>query len=418
MDMYSTKQYLQTIQAEYLKANKKHKTQLLNEAIRITNMNRKYLIRRLSAKTRWNKIIKRNKHKTYTADLIYPLVQIWDIFGNPCGQRLVDNINRELKRLMKFDEITISNNHAELLQAMSSSTIDRLLKHEKNTRMMNHKYKNKNNQLLYSQIPVKLSDEWDRTKVGQIQVDGVEHCGSSVNGTYVNTISATDIGSLWWEGEAIMNKGQRATLNALKTMRKRSPFKWTEIHPDNGTSFINYFIYDYARMTKLEFSRSRAYKKNDNCFVEQQNSSHVRSIVGHNRFDTFREQTILNDLYQNDLRLYKNFFQPIMRLKDKSRDKGHIRRKYHQAKTPYQWLLDNDNIDDRTKGTLKETYIGLNPAQLKRNIDDKLKLLNETYQTKQQNNEKEVENNNKNNNATVTFSFDRTTRLRLPSYVI
>ena len=164
----------------------------------------------------------------------------------------------------------------------------------------------------------------------------------------------------------------------------------------------------------LKFSRSRPFKKNDNCFVEQKNSRNVRRHFGHVRYDTQKEQAILNDLYQNELRLYKNFFQPVMRLELKERYQGHIYRKYQPAKTPYQYLMDDPNVSQKTKAKLKTIYESLNPAELHRSIEAKLKLLAKIYQTKYQ---KVSETYEEQNDATVTFPLDPTAAFRLPSLV-
>lgn len=381
--MQSTKQYLIELQKEYLGVGKKEKGLLLDEAQKRTGRNRKYLVYRLSATTNWRKARKKTiRSNHYPSDLILPLVKLWDIFDHPCGQRLKPLIETELSRLRQLKEIFLSNAQAQLLASMSEKTIDTLLAHEKEVRHLKEQYVAKTQPSLYRQIPTKLSDEWDRYLVGQIQIDGVEHCGASVAGEYVNTISTADISSHWWEGEAVMGKGQHRTLNGIKRCQGRFPFDWYEIHPDNGTSFINYFIYDYANQSGLEFSRSRPYQKNDNCFVEQKNSRNIRRHIGHVRYDTKRELDILNDLYRNELSLYKNFFQPVMRLEVKTRNKGHIYRKYQKAKTPYQWLMESAQTPDKVKQELSKTYRRLNPADLKRKIDIKLKVLSSIYQAK------------------------------------
>ena len=414
MDMHSKKQYLQALQKEYLSSCKKKRGQLLSEAEKRTGLVRNYLIQKLSVKTRWeNKTGGRVARPVeYSADLIAPLVQVWDIFDEPCGQRLAPLLKEEIERLRKMGELFLSNQQAKQLKKMSAKTIDRLLEHEKATRMIATKYSKNKTPLLYGKIPTKMSGEWDLKVLGQIQIDGVEHCGQSVAGEYLNTISVTDIRSQWWEGDAVLGKGQSRTLEALKSVRKRFPFAWKEIHPDNGSSFINYFLYEYAQKEKLEFSRSRPYKKNDNCFIEQKNSRNVRRHVGHVRYDTIREQAILNDLYHNDLRLFKNFFQPVMRLELKERYKGHIHRKYQLAKTPYQYLIDDPNVSKETKAKLKTIYERLNPAELHRSIEAKLKLLAEIYQTKHQ---RATEMCEEKNDATVRFSFDPTTAFQLGS---
>jgi hypothetical protein len=132
----------------------------------------------------------------------------------------------------------------------------------------------------------------------------------------------------------------------------------------------------------LKFSRSRPYKKNDNCFVEQKNKTHIKRFVGWLRYDTKQEQDILNDLYRNELRLFKNFFQPQIKLKEKIRLNGKIHRKHHKAKTPYQRVMENKKVSDETKRKLKKIYENLNPAELKRGIDRKLNLLVDAYKAK------------------------------------
>lgn len=414
MDMRSRKQYLKDVQKEYLRVNKSEKIKLLDEAEKRTGLNRKYLIRKLSPKTRWDKIPnKRRRSKEYSSSLIAPLVCLWDIFDEPCGQRLVSSIKDELDRLRDFGEIWVTDQEANQLKKMSAKTIDRLLNHEKSVRLIEEKYQRNKNPLLYQKIPTKLSDEFDRSITGQIQIDGVEHCGVSASGEYLVTVSHTDVASGWWEGLAVIGKGKTRTLEAIKDSRKRFPFNWVEIHPDNGTSFINYFLYDYATSEGLEFSRSRPFKKNDNCFVEQKNSRNVRRHVGNVRYDRQKELKILNNIYQNELRLYKNFFQPIMRLELKERNKGHIHRKYQEAKTPYQWLIDNPNISNEIKTKLKKQHKELNPAKLKRDIETKLQLLMLTYKNKQNHHQ----NYNEFPEPKVTFLFDPTTELRLPSYL-
>lgn len=382
MDMKSRKQYLKTLQKEYLGASRGQKGSLLDEAEKRTGLERKYIIARLSPKTHCQPKPKAPRSVQYGANLLVPLVAVWEIFDQPCGQRLVPLMVSEVERLRRFGELVVTDAQAGQLRRISARTVDRLLRHEKQVRLLNHKAAAKKHPLLYQQIPTKMSHEWDRDKPGQIQIDGVEHCGQSTSGQYLSTISHTDIGFGWWEGEAVMGTGQRFSLVGIKAARQRFPVPWIEIHPDNGVSFINRFLYDYALATQLTFSRSRPYQKNDNCWVEQKNSTHVRQVVGHLRYDTEAEQTILNDLYRGDFRLYKNFFQPVMKLASKEREKGHVRRRYDKPQTPYHRLLASDQVTEATKIALTEVYDSLNPAELKRRIDAKLKLLYQVYAAK------------------------------------
>ena len=179
-----------------------------------------------------------------------------------------------------------------------------------------------------------------------------------------------------------MSRGQIPTQQGLDKARKRFPFDWKEIHSDNGTEYINAHLFRYTQKTGLSFSRSRPNKKNDNCFVEQKNWTHVKKFVGYLRYDTKKEQKILNDLFRNELRLYKNFFQPVIKLILKERVGDKIHRKYDIPKTPYQRVIESKEVSAEKKQELKKIYQSLNPAELKRAIDKKLDVLYQTYQVK------------------------------------
>lgn len=413
MDMSSRNQYLQTLQIEYLTSSKARRGELLDEAEQRTNLNRKYLIRRFSPKTRWVKhpIVRGRRPRTYSTDLVVPLIRCWEIFGQPSGARLKPLLVAEVARLRSLDELAVTDKQAIQLVAMSSATIDRLLTHEKEARQLRRQTSgHQTHPLLYQLIRTKLSDEFDRTRPGQIQLDAVEHCGATTRGDYATTVSSVDIASYWREFTAIMGKSQRATIQALVTNRSHTPFSWLEAHPDNGTSFLNWHLWGYAERTNLQLSRSRQYKKNDNCWVEQTNGDAIRRYVGHVRYDTEAEVVLLNQLYRH-LRQFLNFFQPVMRLETKTRMNGHVSRKYQAPKTPYQWLLDCPTVQRQTKQRLQAEYASLNPAGLKRAIDRILAELARTYAAKRG----RIADNTL---RTVTFSFDAMNRIRLPAHMI
>ncbi len=376
--MHSRNQYLKELRTEYLKTkSKKIRGELLNEAEKRTKLDRKHLVVKLRPKSNLDKdVSERKRRKQYYDNSVKPaLVRMWKIFDYPCGQRLMSLLETETDKLRTLDELKCSNVVANKLKKMSSATIDRKLKHQKEIEKRRRKYHRKIHPLLYQKIPVKVFGEQDRSVLGNIQIDLVEHCGQSAAGQFVNTLSVTDISSGWWEGEAIMGKGQERTFQGLQRIRNRSPFLWKEIHSDNGTEFINWHLLKYTLKKRLDFSRSRPYKKNDNCLVEQKNWTHVKKFVGYSRYDTEKELIALNNLYRNDLRLYKNFFQPVIKLISKERIGGKIHRKYDIPKTPYHRLLESREITQKDKQELKRIYHSLNPAQLKRTIDERLKEL-------------------------------------------
>ncbi len=384
MNIEARKQYMKTLREKYFKADKKEKGLILDEYCRNTGQDRKYAIKKFNYKVKLkDKKDYKKRKKKYDGQVVAKLIELWKIFNYPCGQRLKPIIKEELERLRNFGEIECSDKIAKQLLKISSATIDRRLDHEKEVLKLKGKYHKKSSSFLLSTIPTKTSAEFDKNEIGNVQIDFVESCGISVAGEYVNNLSIVDIASSWWEGEAVMGKGQTRALKAIDSIRKRMPFDWIEMHPDNGTNLLNYAVYRYSEEKGIALSRSRAYHKNDDCFIEQKNSTHIRQVIGYFRYDTFKEIEILNDLYKNELSDYKNFFQPVIKLKEKVRVNGKIHRRYDKAKTPYQRLMESDQISLKTKIKLKKKHDSLNPAELKRKIDKKLNNLYKMYSKKQ-----------------------------------
>ena len=380
--MSARNQYLKVLQSKYFMAkSRKEKSAILDEYCSNTGQNRKYVIRKISSRISLVPKRRGGKKVIYDGHVKAALAEVWDIFDQPCGQRLAPLLKTEVDRLRQLEEIFVSNKVVEKLKRISPRTIDRALKHQKQVLHLNRKYHRKRNPLIYQRIPVKAGG-WDRTLPGQVQVDLVEHCGQSASGSYANTVSCAEIAFGWWEGEAVLGSGQERSCDALDRARKRMPFRWIHAHPDNDSSFINWHLLSYCEREKIQFSRSRPYKKNDNNFVEQKNSTHVRAVIGHLRYDTEKELEIINSLYRNELRLYKNFFQPVMKLKEKIRDKGKVHRKYDTPRTPYQRLMESEHIPEETKEKLTKLYQSLNPAELKRGIDEKIHRLFKAYEEK------------------------------------
>ena len=371
---------------------KTEKTKLLDEYCQVTGQHRKAVIRKIQTGQYVTTLRKEKgeektvRTKTYGKDVVAVLIKLWEIFDRPCGQRLQPILQIETERLRDFGELNLSEEMIVKLKKISARSIDAALSPHKEKERLNRKYRQKIHPLLYQKIPVKLSHEQGQGTGETIQIDLVEHCGASAKGDFVNTVSTTDIGSGWWEGRAIFGKAAKDVHQALYQLEKKYPFPWREIHPDNGSEFINETIYGFTQAQDIRFSRSRPYGKNDNCFVEQKNSTHVRKMVGHQRYDTKKELDTLNEL-DEILSVYKNFFQPIIPLKNKERISGHVQRTYGQPRTPYQNVLASNRLSPQKKQALTKLYQSLNPAQLKRQIQIKqdqlwkLKKLKEQKQT-------------------------------------
>lgn len=368
--MNARKQYLEALRMEYDKAGESRRSSLLDEAEKRTGLNRKYLIRVLNhAPARKAKGRRRRRRAEYGAAVITALIEIWDIFEQPCGQRLAPVLRTELDRLRRLGEVRCTDEVAGQLKEISASTIDRLLRREKRVRRLRRNRNPNVQRLIYQKVPVKVAAEWDTSEIGNVQVDFVAHCGRSAGGSFIHTVSTVDIATNWWEGEAIPVRSQQEAKSALSRIQSRFPFIIRELHPDNDTALVNDLLWDWTQGQKIRLSRSRPYKKNDNAWVEQKNWTHVRKIVGYRRFDTMTELRLLNEIYAV-LRIYKNFCLPAIRLKSKIRVEGRIKRQYDKPLTPYQRLMDSAQIGRKAKRELKAIYESLNPAALQRRLTE------------------------------------------------
>ncbi len=360
--MHSREQYLERVREEYRKADKKSKTRLLNEARKRTRLNRKVLIGKLA-----HPAVERRKKKrgprqaTYSREVQAALIKVWEVFDYPCGQRLAPALRQEIERLRKAKELVCSEDVAGKLKTISARTIDRLLARERDLRGLRQNRNPSVHPLLYQKVPVKVASEWDTAQVGNLQLDYVFHCGRSTAGEYLHTLSAADIATGWWEGEPIRGRSQMATKEGMDRIRRRLPFGILEIHPDNDSGMINGLLWGYCQKARIRMSRSRPYKKNDNAWVEQRNWTHVRKVVD-------VELAILQELY-GCFTIYKNFFQPTMKLAEKVRAGGKIQRKYDEPKTPYQRLMESGQISAAARKRLTAQYESLNVAQLRRQIE-------------------------------------------------
>lgn len=367
--MNARKQYLEEVGKEYRRAGERGRGRLLDEAEKRTGLNRKYLIRILNHPQPEQPRKRRSRRAEYGAAVVTALVEVWDIFEQPCGQRMVAVLSSELDRLRKLGELRCSDAVAEQLKQISASTIDRLLGRERRVRQLRRNRNPNVQRLIYQKVPVKVAAEWDTSEIGNVQVDFVAHCGRSTGGDYIHTISAVDIATNWWEGQAIAVRSQRATKEGLSQMQPRFPFRIRELHPDNDSALVNDLLWDWTQEQRIRLSRSRPYKKNDNAWVEQKNWTHVRKVVGYRRFDTTSELRVLNEIYTS-LRLYKNFCLPTLRLKSKTRLIGRIKRVYDQPCTPYARVMESRQVDRKTKQQLRSTYEALNPAALYRHLTE------------------------------------------------
>ena len=359
----------------YRRGGKREKGEVLDEVCKLTKYNRCYASQLLKHPKRGGQKkagvgrgkAKRVRRRQYDDEVVRALKRIWVIMDCICGKRLAPNLREVIRVLEKWGELEVTVEVGKKLERISASTIDRLLGDERKELMLGSRSRTKPGTLLKSQIPIRTFSEWDDARIGFVEIDLVGHDGGDGSGDFAQTLDATDISSGWTETEAVRNKAQVHVFEALGQIRQRLPFQLLGIDSDNGSEFINGPLLRFCQAEKITFTRSRSGRKNDNCFVEQKNYSVVRRNVGYMRYDSDQEVELLNRLYGR-LRLYTNYFQPVMKLISKERAGARVRKSYDIAKTPYQRLVGSPEVSKETKAKLRASYEKLNPAALKREI--------------------------------------------------
>lgn len=370
MSRKSKREYLKTLLTRYLKASKKQKQVLLDEAIQITSYNRKYIIRYFNTSFKHSTPSKRKGPKTkYTPHFVAILEKIWIACNRPCSDILKALMPIWLPFLKQ--SISIPADIENLLLSVSTATIERKL------RPVRPKYAPKgiattrSGSFLRENIPIKTSS-WNESVPGHLEVDTVAHCGDSLAGDFIYTLDVVDIATGWNALVAIWNKSEIAVKFAVERIEADLPFPILGWDSDNGSELLNRLMYKYfsERPEPVIFTRCRPYKKNDQAHVEQKNWSRVRQLLGYSRFDKQKLIPLINNLY-SDWCLFNNFFMPSFKLAKKFHlgDNGKTRRVYAPLLTPYQRLLDHPEISDSAKLFLRSVHSNINPVMLKRKID-------------------------------------------------
>jgi len=374
MSQKSKRELLETIRPRYLKANKAGKERILDELVASTGYHRKYAIRVLKHGHKPKGLKKPGRQKQYQGEVVTALTRVWEICGRICSKRLQPYLPEIVAVLERQQELVLPTTVKAQLLKMSRATIDRCLKPARFEQKRYGLSTTKPGTLLKKAIPIRTFADWDDARPGFVEIDLVAHCGGSVEGQFLNTLTTTDISTGWTDCEAVLHRSQQLVFLAIKNMRQRLPFPLLGLDSDNGGEFINDILYRYCLDEQVTFTRSRPYKKNDQAHVEQKNWSVVRHVIGYDRFESEQELELLNSIYE-DLRLYVNFFQPVLKLTGKEQVGKKTRKRYDEAATPYQRVLKSEQVDLAAKARLCHQYVQLNPVRLRNSIDDKVAKL-------------------------------------------
>ena len=367
MTSKAKRELLEAIRPRYLRANKTGKERILDEFCAATGYHRKYAIRLLKKGAPPSGLKKSGRTKIYTGAVVEALLRIWEICGRICSRRLHPFLPEITRVLEQHQELVLPAEVNQLLLQMSRASIDRCL-HPFRFEHPRGLSTTKPGALLREAIPVRTFTPWEDERPGFEEIDLVAHCGQTTEGQYLNTLTVTDLATGWTECLAILNKSQHLVSGAIRELRTRLPFPLLGIDSDNGSEFINDLLYRYCLDEQITFTRSRPYRKNDQAHVEQKNWSVVRHVIGYDRYETEAELAVLKAIYQ-DLRLYINFFQPVLKLIGKEQVDGKVIKRYDTATTPYQRVLVSPYVSDTVKIYLRQQYAQLNPVMLRNRID-------------------------------------------------
>jgi hypothetical protein len=367
-------EYAEAVRGRYLRSTKKVKTKILDEFVAATGLHRKAVIRLLNRHSRPPGSKRSGRPRLYSPEAIAALRVTWEAADRLCSKRFRPFLPELAGILKRKGELSLTEETETQLCHMSASTIDRILRRWRGNGPRHGLSTTKPGTLLKDAIPVRTFSEWNESQSGFLEVDLVAHCGESTEGFYLTTLSAVDVATGWYEPVAVWGKGQSRVGGAVYDVRRRLPMTMLGLDSDNGSEFINQSLYDYCLRNAITFTRSRSYKKNDSCHVEQKNWSVVRRVIGYDRFGTREAFKALEDVYTL-LRLYVNFFQPVLKLMGKSRHGAKVHKVYDTAQTPYQRLLRSGVLTEGKKRELASIYAALNPIVLLKQIRQEVEHL-------------------------------------------
>lgn len=386
--LYERQNYIHIMASQYQKASKKERTMILNHATKVLAMNRSYLAHCLSMNQQIIRIqgggvtiqadirkkSTRKRISLYSQASFTWLRYLWKVMHYCCDKRLHGIIPKLIEKRCQFEESheqeweekglpPWTKETEKQLQTMSVSTIYRYLRKERKRYHIKGISHTRPGSLLKQEIEVKTFAMWDKTLPGYLQMDLVGHEGGDSRGCFAFSLNMCDVSTQWTETISFLYKSQLFVHEGIVQGRGRFPFSVFGLHSDNGSEFINDHLYRYCKQEKLTFTRNRKSFKNDSCYIEQKNWSIVRSYVGYARYDTLTEVQCINSLYQV-LRLYTNYFQPVMQLQEKIRIGAKVMKRWDSPRTPYERVMENPRIPFENKQCCQKIYDSLDPFQL------------------------------------------------------
>jgi hypothetical protein len=365
--MATRKELITAVGQRYREASKGDRTKILDEFAELTKYHRKHAIRVLT-NAPCGPRPKLARNPLYDEAVRQALIVLWEAADRLCGKRLKALIPMLIDAMERHGHLSLDPAVKEKLLVVSAATIDRALRATREQIDGKRRRRSGVGAAIRRSIPVRTFSDWRNPPPGFFEVDMVEHCGGpKTDGNYVHSLVLTDIASGWTECVAMPVRNQLLVVQGMAKVAADLPFPMLGVDTDNDSAFMNETVFDYCKELGLEQTRSRAYKKNDQAWVEQKNGSIVRRLVGYGRLSGRVATQALAELYAVS-RLYINFFQPSFKLKLKMRDGARVRKTYYPPMTPCDRLLGLPNVPETTKAKLRHQFIALDPVQLLQGI--------------------------------------------------
>ncbi|MFH1088199.1 MAG: integrase [Chloroflexota bacterium] len=369
MSIDERRKYLKLVAPRYASAGRAERSGLLAEMAAVTGLHRKSLLRLMHRPT-LERALKRPRfrRRLYGVAVADAVWVVWESLDYVCGERLTPALLSTARQLAQWGELVLTPEVEAALPTISRSTVQRLLQRfQQDTPKLPRRKPQPPNHLLRGVPMERLS--WAIASPGSFEADLVHHCGTVAAGEYIHSLQLVDIATGWSERVAVLGRSQESMVKGFRRVQERLPFPITHLHPDNGSEFFNDHLIRYfgEEVTGLRLSRSRPYRKNDNRFVEQKNSTLIRAYLGYERLDSVEQCAALNALY-DQMWVYYNLFQPVLHMVGKEVVNGKLRRKWDQAQTPYQRLLASRILSPEQEARLASIHARTNPRQLRKTI--------------------------------------------------
>lgn len=367
MSKDARRELLEAIRREYAEMAWREKSDLLSGFVAATGYNRKYATKLLNERKKKGAAKgKRTRKRRYDGEVEEALKKVWLASNRLCSKRLVPFLPKLVESMERFGYLSLAAGLKKKLLCVSAATVDRILKEERK-RYGRSKSTTKPGRLLKRHIPVRTFAGWNELEPGFLEADSVAHCGETLRGQYLSTLTMTDIATGWTECLALPAKTESAVAAALSKVARILPIPLRGLDTDNGSEFINSTIVSWCAKAKVTFTRSREYKKNDQAHVEEKNGSVVRRYVGYDRYEGEESFKKLTELYRV-VRLFINYFQPSMKLSSKQREGGKVSRTYERAMTPCERLLQA-KLPKEVKEKVRCEFKRLDPVFLLKEIE-------------------------------------------------